>query len=208
MKYLFLLIPIIAFSNPKTIDYQEQINQLKVENVKLEAKLEALNDANDKILNTIYWTIGTVFTVYFGFNLVNFIKSNRDNSKALKDLETKSLKKVTELANSNLQSFNGRISSSIGQLKDDLKISLTDYHPDSAVLKDPQNIILYIVATKVGSAGKALSTLDNYLNDLKNKNETLKDEYKYELIDILKTFYTEEYLRDRVEDLIIKLKEL
>ena len=98
MKYFFLFIPILAFSNPKIENYQKEINQLKIENSKLEIKIDTLNDTNDKILNTVYWTLGVFLTAYLGFNFVSLFKTNRDNEIKLKEIEVNCLKKVTELA--------------------------------------------------------------------------------------------------------------
>ena len=81
-------------------------------------------------------------------------------------------------------------------------------HPDSEVIKDPKNVVHYIVVTKAGSAGRALKTLENYINDIKINDKPLNKDLKYEFIDILKTSYTEEFLKDRVDDLISQLKEL
>lgn len=208
MKYIFILIPILTFSNPKIENYQEEINQLKLENSKLETKIDTLNDANDKILNTIYWTIGTVFTVFIGFNLVSFIKANRDNNKTLKEIEIQSIKKVTELAHRQMESIRKSTHKEIKSLEEYFYVSLTEFHPHSLVLKDQFFIVRNILYYKIMGEVDSLSTLENYIKSLEDEQMDMSSDNKVTFIDILNESYLNGYNKIKAELLIDRINKL
>ena len=70
MKYFFLFIPILAFSNPKIENYQKEINQLKIENSKLEIPFPQFSEnpekAEESVRKLAQYSIGRILCYHSG----------------------------------------------------------------------------------------------------------------------------------------------
>lgn len=66
-------------------NYSKEIAELRTENKLLKSQVETLNSANDKILNSVYWSIGIVLTTLIGLSVWNSLKAQQLNDEKFKE---------------------------------------------------------------------------------------------------------------------------
>ncbi len=82
-----------------SISYSQKDTILKTNNdiKNLEYKVDVLKDANDKIINVVYFSIGTVLTILIGLGIWNNISSRNLNNRKIEQLEKELILKNEEL---------------------------------------------------------------------------------------------------------------
>ena len=100
----FLLITLlflsILVSNAQQSDSTKQTSNRKFEISKLEQKVNTLKELNSKVLNSVYWTLGTLSTIFTAFLALNFFSNLSINRRKIetikKELENAFTKKIDE----------------------------------------------------------------------------------------------------------------
>jgi len=94
MKYLICLILISCFGSLLAQDSLE-VNSMKNHIIELEQNIESLkteinilNNMNGRILDSVYWTIGIIVTVFIGFGLFNYISNTKLNNARLDEISS------------------------------------------------------------------------------------------------------------------------
>ncbi|OGY41875.1 MAG: hypothetical protein A2Y82_05470 [Candidatus Buchananbacteria bacterium RBG_13_36_9] len=137
---LYCSLALFAFAQqPTNIESISSVNQVQA----LEKQIDLLNQMNIKILNTIYWALGGLITVFLAIVGLNFFQNfslNKSRIEAIKDKMNNELKeelsKLQDQNKKNLESLNIKVESKI---KSEVSSSLAQFKSKVDQLKDDYN---------------------------------------------------------------------
>ncbi|MDO8560258.1 MAG: hypothetical protein Q7S23_04480 [bacterium] len=95
-KYLIVFVALFSIVIPSYANAAEYLTSTSTEIIKLETQLDVVESVNSKMLNSIYWTLGFLFTV-FSVSLVANIYANYSlNSRKYDGLRDEIVKLVDD----------------------------------------------------------------------------------------------------------------
>lgn len=207
-----------------TNNYMKQFEELRTDNKILKEKVDVLNSTNDKILNSVYWTIGTVLAALIGLSVWNTLKSQRLNdsrfNEHLKNTKNQLISAlpeqmqnlVNQRENSEIKNLKTQIkylSISIDSLREQGLIAILKLHPYNESVLNESNRLLellrHVTRTKQTSLYEdSLVALYNYLGN----NIYFSSSDKSEILDMLENDFSSPNYKINVEEikqLLIKL---
>lgn len=99
-----LRTPIVSQSaNTPSNSLSKELEELRTENKILKERIDVLNSTNDKILNSVYWTIGSILTALFGLTVWNAIKNRNLDEERFKIVLENSKKELSDSLNDKLK---------------------------------------------------------------------------------------------------------
>ena len=220
VKILILLVSFLFFSIPLFSYTQETVDILANEVKVLEEKVDLIEDINVKILNTIYWTLGilaSIFVVVIALNFFSNILINRNKLKTIKDdienlLESKSFamkEEMNGLIEKNVENFirksRQNTTEQLNEINEKIQAFKTEY------LKDKKDIIelkmeAYKKNNQIGEFSMAvdLLTLAIRINNQYDIQNSLKIIFNY----LKSNRKLDDLLIVRINDLKDELKKL
>jgi len=224
LKYLLVLVFLIlnigmsfAQDNTKINILSKEVDNLKSENQILKEKIDILNSTNDKILNSVYWTMGAILTALIGLSVWNAIKSQRLNENIF-DERLKSVKNdllttipeqvqsmIIQKENIDIKKLNNQtqnINNSLINLQIQYLILLLKSHPYHNIYIDESNRLLELLrivtrSENISSYEETLEALKNYL--IKGIYLGLTD--KSEILDMLENDFSSSSYRFIVDEI-------
>jgi hypothetical protein len=125
----FSLSMVFCYSSESGIE--NEIQNSKIE--KLEYKITNLEDINEKLLNTVYWTIGTFSLIVISFILVNLFAGIQTKKKEMESIEVELKKILLEHINSELSNVEKKMTESISKSNSEIEKSICE---DISDIKD------------------------------------------------------------------------
>lgn len=87
---LTLLISFNVYSQSiDSLKFMARLNKIEKENIEMKAKIEAYNDNNSSILNTVSITLVVLIGIFGLVNISQLIQNHRMNNKKLTEIETR-----------------------------------------------------------------------------------------------------------------------
>jgi hypothetical protein len=107
---------------------EKRLEQVEKENIVLKAKIEAFNENNSRILNTVTFTI-TVLLALFGIvNISQLIQNYRLNNRKLIEVKSSLLIDLSKEVDQKVKSSSSSLLSGINSIKDDiLELKILSY---------------------------------------------------------------------------------
>ncbi len=225
----FLLVALLVLSTSfsqdslKIIDYSKTISELKSENRQLNEKVDILNSTNDKILNSVYWTIGAILTVLIGLSVWNSIKNQKLNEEkfkehlettkkqlevSLNDQITKSVnsKSFSEISSVKLELSN--LKSALNSFKEDYLVDNFKYHPYHKLADESSTLIDLIELVTKNEMGHSYESLLEGLKNYLKANGYVFYANKPKLFNYLDTYFTDPKFKYQVAEIKELLKNL
>lgn len=206
-----------------TEDYSKQIRELEFANKALTEKVETLNEANNKILNTVYWAMGVIIAGVFGFSIWNTVKTQKlDNQKirisldnAKKELMESIDKKVEKKSFSDLSGIKSDIYTlkyNVYTLKQNDIIRKISNHISNRHLKEFELDALFelIDLQLAHNDNFGLESTLKAIKDFLDTNPFVSDSDKHKLLQYLDKHFTSERFKYQVtdiRDMVSKLNE-
>lgn len=200
-----LLVCGASFSQDSSlVNHLKDIEELRIENKLLNGKIDILNSTNEKILNSVYFTIGAILAVLVGLSVWNSIKTQRLNDEKFKEhIEstkhelTHSLaeqidKKVASKSFSEISDIRSdvyNIRNTINSLKEDYIIDNLQYHPYHKNSHDRDRLLDFV---KLVTENKMIYSYDQVLETIKayaKANEYLHYTDKPKLLSLLDEYF-------------------
>ena len=101
----FLMSMQVYSQTNDSLGFSERLNQLEIKNTVLKAKVEAYNDSNSNILNTVSITIAILLGIFGLVNITQLIQNYRMNTKKLSEIEKSVMVKVNKESENRINSI-------------------------------------------------------------------------------------------------------